>query len=85
MAVRTTIKSLMRLSRRRLNRIKPLAIMGTVGGFGGAAAGFSGGQAGHRTDSAREGAISGALSTIGTMVVFRRVRGRIIPIKVRKT
>lgn len=52
--------------------------------------GFASGQAGHRRDSATEGAILGALAGAAAVsapsfakVVFRRIRGRIIPIKVK--
>jgi len=54
---------------------------------GGALAGFANAPAGVRKEGALEGAFAAgtlaAAATIGTKIVFRRIRGRIIPIRVK--
>jgi len=66
--------------------LKRHGLLGTGLVVGGAAGGFSGVPAGHRKDGAKEGARVGAALTataIATHVIFRRVRGRLIPIRVK--
>jgi len=77
-------KALMRLARKKLNRAKPIAQLGAVGAFSGAAAGFSGSQAGLKGAGAKEGAVTGGVATAASAVVFRRIRGRLIPIRVKR-
>lgn len=57
-------------------------------GLGGASAGFTGSLPGLRKEGAVEGAVAGAGYTsaalLGLPIVFRRIRGRIIPIRIKK-
>ena len=75
------LKALMRLTRRKFKKGVPVVRNAAIAGAGGTVAGYTTGLPGHRGDGAREGALSGALAGgVGTLV-FRRIRGRIVPIR----
>lgn len=76
--------ALYRLARIKFKKIKPIAKTAAIGAVGGAYAGYVGGQPGLRGEAAREGALMGGLATGLGHVVFRKIRGRIIPIRVKK-
>jgi len=78
--------SKMRALRKALLSRKTAFIGGaTAGGY---AAGFTSGLPGFRSESGKEGAAVAGLLTAGAVlgapVVFRRIRGRIIPIRIKK-
>lgn len=78
------LTDLFRLSKKKVLNVGKAAKTPAVFGAGAAIGGFSGGAPGHRTDSAREGLIGAALAGVVGTVIFRRVRGRIVPIRVKK-
>jgi len=59
----------------------------TAAAAGGAVGGLAGSPAGLKGEGTREGALVAgtvaAAATIGTKIVFRRFRGRIVPIRVK--
>lgn len=87
-----TLKGVLRLGRMRYGKHKKVAKLGFMGGaggaVGGAAVGASSAPAGHKKDGAKlgaiEGAATGALAAAGSYIIFRKVRGRIIPIRKKR-
>lgn len=59
------------------------AIIGAGTGLG-AVVGYSGAEPGRRSAGAKEGALTGAITAGTAMFVFRKIRGRIVRIKVKK-
>ena len=55
-----------------------------AGTVGGATAGGLGAEAGLRNEGVKEGLVQGALATAAGVIVFRRIRGRIIPIRKKR-
>ena len=78
------LKALMRLTRRKFKKAKSYGKVAGLGAIGGSYGAFFSTQAGHRRDAAKEGAVAGAVAAVASTIVFRRVRGRIIPMKVKK-
>ena len=73
-----------------LKKLRSKAGLIGIGTFAAGLHGFISGQPGHRKDTGREAAILGALATAAlvsapsfTKIIFRRIRGRIIPIRKR--
>lgn len=78
---RRTLQGLLRLTKRKFKKGADVAGFAAIGAIGGASAGFTGSLAGHRKQGAKEGAITGGLAGAASGIVFRRIRGRIIPIR----
>ena len=62
-------------------KLKKIAKVAGISGFAGGAVGMSQAPSGHRKAGLVEGAIGGTAAVFGGKIIFRRIRGRIIPIR----
>lgn len=88
MSMANKFKALFRLSRIKLRPVKSVIKVAALTGAGGAVGGFSGGTPGLRKEAGKEGFIAGAgagiAGAVASKIIFRRIRGRIIPIRRKK-
>lgn len=84
---RVKLKGFKKTGKRSLKDTRDVLAVSSIAAVGGAQAGAQAGPPGLRGKGAKEGAFgagtTAAAATIGTKIVFRRIRGRIIPIKVK--
>ncbi len=86
-----TIGQLMKKSSKVMWKHKAkLADSALMGGTAGISVGIAQGQAGHKMDAAKHGAAYGAIGSamgtvaaLGSRIVFRKIRGRIIPMRMK--
>lgn len=84
---RLKIRGFKKPASRSLKDARDVLAVSGIAAVGGAQAGAQAGPPGLRGKGAQEGAFgagtTAAAATIGTKIVFRRIRGRIIPIRVK--